>query len=284
MQGDPRWGEKPKEPLVVALGWAVVNFLQAVWLASFTVFCFFLTTGMLMVTWSRRMPLWTARRIWGPMNIRAGGGKLLVEGQHHVQTPCIVMMNHQSMIDVAVAFAANPVNVRFIAKKETIFIPFVGWYMWAMGMVFLDRKNLPAATAALKKGAAALKEGAVLMAFPEGTRTKDGTIGPFKKGLFMLAIEAGVPIVPCAMDGAGQVLPVKGWHPRPGVIRVKFGAPIATSGFTPAQRDELVKLVHDRIIDLHLEIGGLGGDRERFVSGRGADARRRRAAVAVGGS
>lgn len=283
MPGDPNWGRKPDEPLHVDVAWRVVNFLQALWLASFTVFCFFCVTLFLIVTFSRRLPLYWARKVWGPINIKAAFARFEVEGREHVGAgPCVVMMNHQSLLDIAVAFAACPGPIRFIAKRETIFIPFVGWYMWAMGMVFVDRRNLPRAIAALRKGAQALKGGGVLFAYPEGTRTKDGTIGPFKKGLFMLAIEAGVPIVPCACEGAGRVLPVQGWHPRPGTIRVKFGAPIPTQGYDASTRDVLIAKVRDAMIDLHEEIGGLGGDRDRATTGRGVDHRRAERRIAAG--
>jgi len=101
----------------------------------------------------------------------------------------------------------------------------------------------------------------VIIAFPEGTRSRDGRIRPFKKGIFRVALEAGVPIVPVAVEGSGKVLPADGFQPRPGRIRARIGEPIDTRAYSVESRDRLIRDVRDAIIDLHLEIGGAGGDR-----------------------
>jgi 1-acyl-sn-glycerol-3-phosphate acyltransferase len=251
-------------------GWAVVNALQALWLASFTVFCcFFLWMPMVICTGNLESSLTLARTFWGPINIRAGLSKVVVEGAEHVplDRACVVLFNHQSMVDIAVAFTVLPVGVRFIAKRVLSFVPIVGWFMWALGMVSIDRKNVHAARAALLKAAGVLKDGHALIAFPEGTRSRDGTIGAFKKGAFAVAMQAGAPIVPAAIEGADVVAPPTGMRWRPNTIRVKIGAPIPTAGLREDQRDELMREVRARIIQLHKDIGGKGGDLE-IGSGR----------------
>jgi 1-acyl-sn-glycerol-3-phosphate acyltransferase len=140
--------------------------------------------------------------------------------------------------------------------------------------VTIDRGNVKRAMRSLKKAARILKnKKRILLAFPEGTRSNDGTIGPFKKGVFVLAMKAGVPIVPCAIEGASVFVPRSGWKPRPATVRLKVGAPIETTGVADGDREALIKKVRDSIIDLHVAIGGKGGDRERAVSGRTAGAR-----------
>jgi 1-acyl-sn-glycerol-3-phosphate acyltransferase len=173
------------------------------------------------------------------------------------------------MADVLFAWMSCPTAVRFIGKRILLFVPIVGVTMWLFGMVAIDRGNVKKAMRSLKKAAKILKQKKrILLAYPEGTRTKDGTIGPFKKGVFVLAMKAGVPIVPVAIEGAAVFVPRKGWRPRPVVVRVNVGEPIPTAGIPDEQRDDLMKRVRSKLIDLHVEIGGKGGDKERAISGR----------------
>jgi 1-acyl-sn-glycerol-3-phosphate acyltransferase len=96
-----------------------------------------------------------------------------------------------------------------------------------------------------------LRAGESVACFPEGTRSRDGTIRPFKGGPFLMAIEAGVPVVPVALIGTGAVLPPKGFRVRPGVIRVRVGSPIPTAGLTPNERGELARRVRDEVERLY---------------------------------
>jgi 1-acyl-sn-glycerol-3-phosphate acyltransferase len=252
-------------------GWLVINVAQALFLATLTTVCFPFTVAFLFLTGGRRWSLDVARRVWAPLLVKYSGARVAVEGSEHLPPkgqPYIVMMNHQSILDIIVAFTIIPTGIRFVAKKSIGYVPILGWYMWLMGMVFIDRENHSDAVSALRKAAQLIRSGAVIFTFPEGTRTKDGTVGPFKKGIFMLAIEAGVPIVPVAIEGCLNVSPNHTWRIRPGDVRVKIGAPIPTSGVAFAQRDELIHVVRNRIIDLHKDVGGKGGDPERAISGR----------------
>lgn len=250
-----------------AARWRIVNFLQALFLMSWTALMISTALAAFALTWSSRIPLAMARHAWAPPLLRAAGARLRVTGTEHLDgvKACIFVSNHQSMIDIAVVFAAVPVNLRFVAKKILAYVPFLGWYMWAMGMVFVDRSKRAQAIDSLKKAGALIRAGAHVIAFPEGTRSRDGRILPFKKGIFMLALEAGVPIVPMAIDGAIKVLPSDGFRVRPGEIRVALGAPIETAGLTADDRDVLIKRVHDAVIDLHRSIGGAGGDKDHAV-------------------
>jgi 1-acyl-sn-glycerol-3-phosphate acyltransferase len=129
--------------------------------------------------------------------------------------------------------------LRFMLKRELAAVPCVGWYARAMGMVFIDRGNARDARRKLDDAVGKLREGATLVAFPEGTRSKDGHVGAFKGGAFQVAIEAGVPVVPVAILGSGSVLPPSGFRVRPGTMVVRFGAPIATDAMVPQQRNVL---------------------------------------------
>ena len=255
------------------LGWALLNVLQAIFLCVWSAFWISAALVVLVVTMGRKLPLAMARTCWGPGLLRAAGAKLEVVGGEDVDfgKPHIFLMNHQSMIDIPVAFVALKCNLAFIAKRVLAFVPFLGWYMWAMGMVFVDRGNSAQAIASLKRAGERIRGGQSILAYPEGTRTRDGDVLPFKKGPFLVALEAGVPIVPVAIEGGHRVLARDGFRVRPGTIRVNVGKPIPTAGLTRDDRDALVKTVRDAIIDLHLAIGGKGGDRSTAIAEKGLE-------------
>ncbi len=247
--------------------WRVVNLLQAAFLTTWTALCISLALASLALTWRPGPSLWMARHLWAPPLLRAAGVRLEVRGLDNIAgvSSGLFMANHQSMIDIAVVFAALPAGLRFVAKRVLLFVPFLGWYMWAMGMVFVDRNKRAKAIESLRRATTLFQGGAYVMTFPEGTRTRDGCVLPFKKGLFMLAIESGVPIVPVAIEGALGVLPSDGFQVRPGVVKVALGEPIPTAGLCPADRDALIQRVRDAVIDLNVSLGGKGGDKSTPV-------------------
>jgi len=253
--------------------WLPINFVQALFTMFWSAFWISLAIVMRVVTMGTRVPLAMARRCWGPGLLWGARAKLQVEPLPNFDwtKPHIYVMNHQSMIDIAVGFVVIPANVRFVAKRVLLYVPFIGWYLWAMGMILVDRSNRERALKSLALAGERIRAGANIVAYPEGTRTRDGRILPFKKGPFMVALEAQVPIVPVAIEGAYRVLPRDGFSVRPGTIRVNFGAPIPTAGLGLADRDALVKRVRDSLIDLHLAIGGAGGDKDAAIARAGKE-------------
>ncbi len=120
-------------------------------------------------------------------------------------------------------------DVRMMAKAELKRFPVLGWSMWMAGFVFIERKSPASARRSLEEGAAAVRNGKSIVVFPEGTRSPDGQLLEFKKGGFLLAIRAGVPVVPIAIRGSREILPKHTLLPRAGTIEVRFGAPIPTA-------------------------------------------------------
>ena len=245
-----------------SIGWKLINAAQALWLAAFSLFNFLVVMVLLALTWNPDAALSLARHTWGPVNVFLGFSSLTIEGSENIprDRPYVLMMNHQSMGDILVAWLITPTPIRFIAKHMLRYVPVVGWILIIFGMVSIDRGNAHDAARALKKAARVLKKGTSLCAFPEGTRTRDGRIGPFKRGVFLLAIRAGVPIVPVAVEGCSTFVPRTGWNPRPVKMRARIGTPIETTG-DDAKRDEVIKRVRDSMIDMNVQIGGLGGDK-----------------------
>lgn len=211
------------------------------------------------VTWNRDVALVLARRVWAPGILALVGARLTVTGGAGLEPgrPYVYVMNHQSAIDIPAAFAALPSNLRFVAKHVLAYVPFLGAYMWATGMIFVNRNQRSRALRSLRAAAARIRGGVCILAYPEGTRSRDGRILPFQKGSFVLAGEAGVPIVPVAIEGSRDVMRPGSFRFLPAAVRVAIGAPIATAG---VPREELMRRVRAEVIALHRSIGGAGGE------------------------
>jgi 1-acyl-sn-glycerol-3-phosphate acyltransferase len=254
------------------IGLLIVNFVQ--WTA-FALWClFWMSAAILYGVIFRRdqnTPLSWARRFWGAGLVRVARCNLV---QHpgfipEPGKPYFYVMNHQSLFDIVVAFVSIPVNLRFIAKKSLRVIPFLGWYMSVTGMIFIDRKNRDDAVRSLDEACAKIRNGKSILVYPEGTRSRDGLIMPFKKGPFVMALQAGVPIVPVAIEGCQNLLERDSLVIKGGRVDIAIGQPIPTAGLGAEDRDALMIRVRNALIDLHLSIGGRGGDRHNAIAGLG---------------
>lgn len=153
--------------------------------------------------------------------------------------PYVFMANHASSLDIWAAFVAIPRRIRMIAKKQLARIPLFGWVMWAGRFIFIDRKNNLAARRSIDEAGERIRKGDSVLLFPEGTRTRDGNLGPFKKGGFHLAVKAGVPIVPVAICGTRALMPRGSYLVRSGTVQVIIGEPIPTQGLSDDERAAL---------------------------------------------
>lgn len=231
-------------------GWAVFNVLQLIYTVAWTAGCITLALVVLLLTLgNRRFPLRMAARLWAPGLLIGAGAKLRVEGLERVDfsQPHVFVANHQSIIDVCALFRALPVPIRFVIKQELAKVPFIGWYARAMGMVFIERSHAREAAERLHGVVSMVRGGQSLCAFPEGTRSSDGSVRPFKGGAFQVALQAGVPVVPIAIDGSGAVLPASGFRVRPGTITLRIGEPIPTADLHAGDRHALAQRAHDAV-------------------------------------
>lgn len=142
--------------------------------------------------------------------------------------------------------------VLFIAKRELARIPFLGRFIDRMGMVFVDRTDRRETTRTVGRAAERLREGWSILSFPEGTRTPDGSVQPFKSATFAAALDAGVAVVPIAIEGAGRVLMRRSFRIRPGTIRISIGEPLSTAGLARSDRGELTRRAQ-REVEVMLE-------------------------------
>jgi len=148
-------------------------------------------------------------RLWGWLGLRLAGVRLTTSGMEHLagQEAVIYMGNHQSNFDILALFACLPGQFRWIAKEELFRIPLFGYSMKRSGYIPLNRDDRRKALQSMRAAAARIAAGTSVVIFPEGTRSEDGNLLPFKKGGFSLAKEAGVPIVPLAILGSGEINP-----------------------------------------------------------------------------
>jgi 1-acyl-sn-glycerol-3-phosphate acyltransferase len=158
--------------------------------------------------------------------------------------------NHTSYMDTPVIFAALPFQFRILAKKELWTMPFIGWYLNRSGQIPVDSINSRAALSSLGAGVKALRAGMPLFVFPEGSRTPDGDLQTFLAGAAYLAIRAQVPLVPVALSGGYDLLPIHTRHFYPGELVMTVGKPIETHGMTPRQADELTERLRCAIAEM----------------------------------
>lgn len=235
---------------LAGIGWRSLNALQLLFTIAWTTVLLPFALLLWLLCGGRRFwPLRMASRIWAPGLLLGAGARLEVEGLEAIDfsKPCIVVANHQSMIDICVLYRALPVPLCFVMKDELARVPVVGTYARAMGMVFIERQAAREASRRLNQAADLFAQGMSVCGFPEGTRSRDGRVGSFKGGIFKLAIDCGIPILPVAIEGSGQVLPAHGFSVRPGRIRIRAGALIATTGLQQSDRQALARQCQDAV-------------------------------------
>ena len=188
-------------------------------------------------------------RLWSRISLWLAGVRLTVSGQERVPAgqPVIYMSNHQGNFDIHSLFRAIPYRFSWIAKEELFAIPVFGHSMRRAGYVPLDRSDGRQALKSMERAATLIREGRSVVIFPEGTRTPDGNLLPFKKGGFLLAVKAGVPVVPVSISGSREVNPSKRIELFPGTINVRFGAPIPVAAGSSRGREELLERVRTAI-------------------------------------
>ncbi len=197
------------------------------------------------IGWHSR--LWARWILWStglPITIR--GKELLQKGQQY-----IYMSNHASVLDIPLALASLPGTVVFMAKKSLFYIFFFGWSMRAAGYIAVDRSNVFKARRSMDRALKALQAKAIsLILYPEGTRTDDGRLLPFKRGVFHIALRSRLPLVPVAVRGSFEAMPPGAMSLTPTPIQVTIGQPIETKALTDKDCTALLKDAHDRIQSL----------------------------------
>ncbi len=195
---------------------------------------------------------------WAQGMMRDGNFQLSVSGRAVFERPppFVVMSNHGSLLDVPLLILTVPHTLRMVTKQELMRIPIWGPAMLRSGFIPISRGDRARAIAQLQTAKERLAAGVSVWISPEGTRSRDGRLGPFKKGGFHLAIDLGVPILPCWIEGAYDAVPPQDIVVHTGrAIGVHFGAPIPTAGLGPEQIEALMAEVRGQLLALAAEHG-----------------------------
>ena len=191
-------------------------------------------------------------RLWAKSILFVSGIKVDVEGLTNIESSksYIYMANHRSNFDIPVLLGCLPIQFRWLAKAELFRIPIFGRAMSGAGYVKIDRSNRESAFKSIDQVAAKMKNGVSVMIFPEGTRSEDGRIKPFKKGGFVMAVDTGEPIVPVILRGTQSIMAKGSWRIHPGDVILSIEKPIDTFGYTRNTKDDLIKTVRSVICEV----------------------------------
>jgi 1-acyl-sn-glycerol-3-phosphate acyltransferase len=196
-------------------------------------------------------------RFWGRALCWLAGVRVRVEGMEHIDSDHIYIFagNHCSQYDIFAFQGYFLHDFRFLAKKELFRIPLFGRAMYKIGYIPVDRSHGRQAVKSIDEAAQRIATGNSVIIFPEGTRSPDGTLQEFKHGAALLAIKAGVPIVPLGFNGSYDVLPKGAMLPRSGEIVIRIGPPLATDQYKSGDKHKLTQELYGAIgqlLDQHL--------------------------------
>ena len=184
---------------------------------------------------------WAQRLTWASwVRVRVEGREHLRPGQSYV-----ILSNHQGAFDILALYGFLGRQFRWVMKQELRKVPFLGWGCAAIGHIFVDRGNSSRAIASLEAAKSQLAGGVSVLFFPEGTRSDDGRLLPFKKGGFTMARQLNLPILPVSIAGSNRILPKACLFPRPGTVRVRFHPAIVPSAVPDTE--ELIDQVRTAI-------------------------------------
>ena len=189
-------------------------------------------------------------RLWSWLILTTSGIRTRVEGLENLapQETAIYCANHQSAMDIPILFVNLPVQFRFVAKRSLFKLPFLGWHLKRSGHIPVDRGRPRGTRRSLDEAAEKIRAGSSVVLFPEGHRSRDGKMGPFRSGSFYLAIQSGVPVVPITLNGTRAVLKPDTYHVRAGQTEMIIHPPIPTSTLTRVDVEALSEKVRAQII------------------------------------
>ncbi len=190
-------------------------------------------------------------KFWARMNLLFTGVLVSVEGGEHIdrKKSYIIMSNHQSHYDVLALIAYMPLQLRWVMKLELREVPIFGYCCEKMGQIYIDRGHSEKAHESLAIAGEKIRNGASVVFFPEGTRSPNGKLLPFKKGGFVIALEAKVPILPVTVIGGRNVVPKGSHRILPGRMKIKIHEPVEIQEYTYDTKEELMERIRGIIED-----------------------------------
>ena len=197
-------------------------------------------------------------RTWSRFILFLFGMKVITKGKENVEpsTRYIYISNHASAFDIPATVNGIPDDIRFVLKKELTRIPLWGWALKYGHYITIDRGKARDAVKSLEEAADRMRNGASVILFAEGTRTKDGKLQPFKRGAFTLAVKAGIPIVPVTINNTFRIMRKGSWQIRPSDIELVLSRPVPTTGFSGRDGEQkLMDIVRAEIASHYIDQG-----------------------------
>jgi 1-acyl-sn-glycerol-3-phosphate acyltransferase len=193
----------------------------------------------------------TFARNWARFNAFVSLMKIEVEGRKYVQAnqSYVIVANHRSLLDIYVLYGFTDIDVKWVMKKELRAIPIFGLACEKLGHVVVDRSNTQADLESMANARRRIVNGTSIIFFPEGTRSRDESMLPFKKGAFRMATDLGIPILPVSIHGTAKILPPDTTQLMPGHAKLKFHEPIPTAELKPEESALLIEKTRETLIE-----------------------------------
>jgi 1-acyl-sn-glycerol-3-phosphate acyltransferase len=190
-------------------------------------------------------------REWSRTILRTSLSPVQLIGAEHLTSPAVVAPNHVSAMDIPVLYTLLPFPFRIVANKNLFSYPFLGWHLRRSGQIPIDRTTPKTTIKTLSTAVDDLQQGISVVIFPEGGRSCTGEVQAFMNGAFYLAVKAQAPVLPVAIVGTYEMLPMNTFHIRPRLLKLVVGKPIPTIGLTLRDLDALAAQVKTAIEDLY---------------------------------
>ena len=235
--------------------WLILNSIQWLLILIATTIC-----GSIAMLLALISPIWSfyfSKHVWARCFCIIAGARVEVKNLDRIKNleeHVIFCANHQSNYDIIAMYRAAIKPIYFIAKKELKNLPFIGWYVSAIGMIFIDRSDREKAMKSMKEAGQLIKSGKDVITFPEGTRSRTGELKMFKRGSFIIAKNSNIKIVPVGISGSYDVNPPKSIKLRPKKITVNFGEPINPNENQNLSPEKLADLTKEKVAHLIDEI------------------------------
>jgi 1-acyl-sn-glycerol-3-phosphate acyltransferase len=253
--GDQRLGQKA--PARISSRDGILSHLRSYFILDPLIWLFTVVFGLVSIPASlfgdRERVLHAFARRWSWMIMKTIFSPVKVTGLDKIDTsrPHVYAVNHASALDIPVLYVYLPFQFRIAFKKELLSYPVIGWHLTRSGQVCVDQQNPAGSIGSIRSALKSLKAGVPLVIFPEGGRTPDGEIKPFLPGAFFLAIKAKVDIVPVALTGTFDLLPMNTYHIKCQPLEMRVGEPISTAGLSGHDMQALSDKVQKAVTDLY---------------------------------
>jgi 1-acyl-sn-glycerol-3-phosphate acyltransferase len=244
-------------PPVPARHYGILSRLRSYFIFDPLIWIYTVGLGLLSIPVSlfgdRERVLHNFARAWSWAIMKTIFSPVRVTGLERIDTtkPHVYAVTHASALDIPVLYVYLPFQFRIAFKKELLSYPIVGWHLKRSGQICVDQQNPGASIGSIRSALKSLKAGTPLVIFPEGGRTPDGEIKPFLAGAFFLAIKAHVDVVPVALVGTFELLPMNTYHIKSRPLEMRVGEPISTGGLSGHDMDALSARVQKAVEDLY---------------------------------